>query len=92
MKVEAGLTIKLPSVQFGNIDVYFHATLDTASDQARITESAGRMGLRGEGMTAELVSDVAMALAIEKLLKMKTDVDKKLAADTYVLQHFPPKK
>lgn len=88
MKVSTSVSLKIPSVQFGSIDLFSSITIDSEVDKAAITKSAKRLGIAAKGTGAEVLAEVSRRMAIEEIQHMKSEVDKVLEASTYKLAAF----
>lgn len=84
MKVESALEMLLPTVQYGNLKLFTKISLDTVSDLGRVEEVQKKMDIKGDKNSTEVVAEVARAMCIDELVKLKKSVDK-LTADTFQL-------
>lgn len=85
MKVESAIEMLLPTVQYGNLKLYTKVGLDTVTDLGRIEESQKTHSITGSSTSTEVVAAVARKMAIDELVKMKTDVDR-LSAGVFELK------
>lgn len=91
MKVKSALKLLLPTVQYGNIELFTEVELCSANDQGRIEVEAKRLGVKSDKGTSEQVAEVSRKLCVDELVAMKREVDK-LTTTTFEHEKFDKAK
>lgn len=91
MKIETGIEMLLPTVQWGNIKLFTKVAIDSVTDLGRVEETQKRLGIKGEKTSTETLVEVSRRLAVEELTALKRDVDK-LVISTFEHEKFAQAK
>lgn len=91
MKVKSAITLLLPTVQYGNIQLTSEVEVCSANDQGRIEVDAKRLNIKADKGSSEQVTEVARKLCVDEIVGMKHEIDK-LTSTTFEHEKFEKKK